>query len=365
MSRLTPLIALSFFLVLIFLFTPAEARRYRDCKDDAKGNLKLAFDYMKANMSVLKNDYEFNGRMPRTDERIRRRMDRELDDTNVHCHGPGEPRCRAGFGRSGGVMTHRIHICFRKFLSESNSFCALLEILAHEYAHSIGMPRQLIGHNTSDALDAPRMFGRFVRDLCVQDNMDRQLLPLPDPPAVPAPNNATQGITLFSQTSLRNRGRNFTSGSQDLMRFGPDLREIGRDDSTSSLQVLSSNWEVCERRDFLGWCLVVQAGQVINRLSDFSINNEISSLREITTPRTGLTLFKDRERQGLSRNFTDENRDLTQMNLNDQASSLAVHTGTWEVCRKKDFQDCVMVNANEDDLRTRGIDNRITSLRPR
>lgn len=169
-----------------------------------------------------------------------------------------------------------------------------------------------------------------------------------------------QGITLFPEEDRGGRARNFTAADNDL-------RSIELDDSASSLQVLSGTWEVCQRRDFLGWCLLVSATtppSPIN-LRSFDLNNEISSLRPVTTPRSGITLFRDRGRRGLSHNFTEADRDLSQMRLNDKASSLEVHTGSWDVCRRKDFEDCVVVSTSVDDLRTIGLNDRITSLRPR
>ena len=265
----------------------------------------------------------------------------------------------------GGVFASRIHICFNKIDQEStysggngNGFCRLAAVIAHEFAHSIGMQRR-IGHDLSDRVDEVRMFGRFVRDMCIQDGLERDMTPFTA--RAPSPPSPTAGINLFSKKNLANRVRNFSPTES-----ADDLRDFGRNNSVSSIEVLSGSWELCDKRSFRGWCLEVTSGQTLNKrhLKSRHMNNKISSLRPISLPRTsGITIYSDRGRRGRSAHLGDPIRDLSQMGLNNKARSLRLDGGTWSICKEKDYGKCTVVSGDVDDLRTIGYNRNISSIK--
>ena len=356
-----------------FISTGSFARpreNFVDCNANQIENTNAVWDYIRDNIPILRNDYEWNGRLPRDRERVNRRMRREINDTTVVCDRTEEFRCRSGTGRTpGGVFTSRIHICFDKIDQESTysggtrqGFCRLAGVIAHEYGHSIGMQRRP-GHDSGD-LDEVRMFGRFVRDMCVQDALERDLTPFEARAA--SPPSPTNGIILFPKSDPpeepgeAGRGRHFPPGSSST-----DLRQIGRNNSTTSIQVLSGTWEVCNERNYRGWCLELNGAQSVTKrqLQNFGMNNQISSIRSINLPRTtGITLYRERGRTGPSAHFDASTRDLSQWNINNKARSLHVIAGNWRVCKNKDFENCARVRDSVLDLREMGFNRNISSL---
>lgn len=77
-----------------------------------------------------------------------------------------------------------------------------------------------------------------------------------------------------------------------------------------------------------------------------------------------VTLYENVEFGGGSRSFDQEVSDLRGMGWNDRASSIAVRSGTWELCRDTKFRDCRTFRSDERDLqRLRGWNDSISSLR--
>ena len=359
----------------------AQAERTRNCSHEAKENINQAIQYMELNLDTLRNDYEFDARLPRKDERVRRRMARKIDDIKVHC-AETRFRCRDVVGKSAGVITDRIHICYEKMRERGSGFCDLVGVVSHEYGHMIGMPRALFGRHNDGAIDATRMFGWFVEDLCEQDNLDR---PLADftAPLTPHPHTPTSGIIVFPDPDFGGRGRQFTEEEfHGTNAEFLDLRHIGRNDAVSSVQVLSGVWELCEHQDFRGWCHVFNHDEA--RLKDRHFNDTISSLRPITLPRQGLTVFQDPNFEGGSQHFTVAMADLSEVGLTtvdslfganvglDFVSLLTSHTiqslqtngGRLEVCEDTHFRRCVLVDGPVHDVRRLGVHEAISSLRP-
>jgi hypothetical protein len=280
-------------------------------------------------------------------------MARKIDDIKVHC--AERLRCRGNrVGVSGGLITDIIHICYEKMEDLHYAFCDLAGVVAHEYGHMIGMPRALFGGHNDGDIDATRMFGWFVKDLCRQDNLDRSLDDFATP-LLPNPHVPTSGILLFPDPDFQGRGRHFTTEFLDL-------RHIGRNDAVSSLQVLSGVWELCEHQEFRGWCHVFSHDEP--RLADLRVNDAVSSLRPITLLRQGMTVFQHPTFEGGSQNFTAAIADLSEVGINDAISSLQIHAGRWEVCEDPHFRRCVFVEGDAPDLKPLGLNDEISSVRP-
>lgn len=333
--------------------TAIQAEKTIYCSNEAEANIDQAISYLRMNLATLKRDYEFDAKLPRKDDRVRDRMQRKIDDIKVNC--ATRLRCRDSTGTSMGIITDKIHICYEKARERGINFCQFVGIIAHEYGHMIGMPRE-IGHNRSEPMDATEMFGRFVGDLCRQDRLDRALSDT-SRPLTPNPPAPTSGIVIFPRENWEGRGRNFTGDFADT-------RQIGWADMASSVRVLSGAWEVCEKPDFRGWCHVLSSSQ--SRLKDISFNDEISSLRRITLPRSGITIFQKKDFGGGSHNFTTAIADVSAAGINNEMSSLQVHSGRWEVCADKNFRGrCQTISASQSDLSRLNLNNKISSLRPR
>ena len=143
-------------------------------------------------------------------------------------------------------------------------------------------------------------------------------------------------VTLFSRDNFR--------GEEVTIRDGArDLRAAGFNDRTSSLVVHSGVWEVCEHKDFGGYCAVFERGEH-NDLRRF--NNSISSLRQVERGGRGggynrpdpIELFEHARFEGRRVSFQGETRSLrTAADFNDRASSMVIYEGQWQLCEHDNF----------------------------
>lgn len=182
-------------------------------------------------------------------------------------------------------------------------------------------------------------------------------------------------VTLFSRDNFRGEEVTIRDGSRDL-------REAGFNDRTSSLIVRSGVWEICEHKDFGGYCAVFERGEH-NDLRRF--NNSISSVRQVERGGRGGGGggFRDRDRDGVDDRqerreerqerredrrddrrddrgqgghrpdpvelfensglggrrltFQGETRSLSGAGFNDRASSMIIHEGQWQLCEHDNF----------------------------
>lgn len=141
-------------------------------------------------------------------------------------------------------------------------------------------------------------------------------------------------ITLYENVDFG--GRNVT-----LRAYTQNVGEVGFNDRASSLVVLSGRWEVCADAGFGGSCTTLAPGEY--RSLDARLNNRISSAREVgSTPadagnyggygRGSIELFGQPGQAGRSIRLDRDTSDLRAGGFNDRASSVVVHTGSWELC---------------------------------
>lgn len=179
-------------------------------------------------------------------------------------------------------------------------------------------------------------------------------------------------ITLFSRDNFR--------GEEVTIRDGArDLRAAGFNDRTSSLVVHSGVWEICEHKDFGGYCAVFERGEH-NDLRRF--NNSISSVRQVERGGRGnggggggfrdrdhdgrddrrerreerreewrdrrddrqggyrpdpIELFEHARFEGRRVSFQGETRSFRAADFNDRASSMVIHEGQWQLCEHDNF----------------------------
>ncbi|GGY84271.1 beta/gamma crystallin-related protein [Pseudoduganella plicata] len=203
-------------------------------------------------------------------------------------------------------------------------------------------------------------------------------------------------LTLFEHHGLR--GNQVT-----LHGDAPNLRDGGFNDKASSLIVRSGTWEVCEHKDFGGYCALFRRGEYPD-LERF--NNNISSAREVQGRRgwrdrdrdhygdgrrddrpdgwregeeerighegwrgggerrgEAVQLFAGARFEGRTVDVDGDVRTLRDADFNDRAGSLVVRRGTWEVCEHADYGgQCVVFGPGRYPF-LEGMNDRISSLR--
>ena len=204
---------------------------------------------------------------------------------------------------------------------------------------------------------------------------------------------ATAGeITLFTDS-------NFRGARVTVDREAYNLADIGFNDRASSLVVRSGVWQICEDRNFGGYCQEFGPGEYRD-LPRF--NDRISSVREISRGGPGrgyehdnrqggpgwrgdrderrgdwrderelrgggrgeaVQLFSGQRFEGAAVNVSGDVRSLDQVGFNDRAGPIVINEGRWEFCEHGDFRgQCVVFGPGRYPF-LEGMNNRISSLR--
>ncbi|MCU6498754.1 beta/gamma crystallin family protein [Rugamonas sp. A1-17] len=182
-------------------------------------------------------------------------------------------------------------------------------------------------------------------------------------------------LTLFTDS-------NFRGPPLTLRGNVPDLEQLGFNDRASSVVVRSGTWQLCEHSEFRGRCMVVERGEY-PVLDGF--NDVISSVREIGGRdyrdddrrgdrdrdsdrgyghhREAIVLFSRSGFGGAKLGLRDAVRTLDQYDFNDQASSVIVNEGRWELCEHADYGgQCIVLEPGRYEYLD-NMNNRISSLR--
>lgn len=175
---------------------------------------------------------------------------------------------------------------------------------------------------------------------------------------------------------------NFRGPSLSVREATPDLARLGFNDRASSAIVRSGTWELCEHANFAGRCIVLERGEYA-RLE--GMNDVISSLREVDrhgrreeersdrndrnyggdNGRRGepIVLFAHAQFDGRRVELHGDSRSLTDFDFNDQAGSIVVNEGRWELCEHADFGGrCIVLGPGRYD-HLDDMNNRISSVR--
>lgn len=188
---------------------------------------------------------------------------------------------------------------------------------------------------------------------------------------------------------------NFGGRSVTVRGATPDLVPLGFNDRTSSVIVRSGTWELCQHAGFQGHCITLQRGEY-RRLEGF--NDQVSSVREVggrddrgpgpgpgpgwrderdgRDPRDGdrgdrggyerlqdIVLFAQARFGGRRIEPRGEVRTLDDYDFNDQAGSIIINQGRWELCEHADFRGkCVVLGPGRYEFLD-DMNNRISSLR--
>jgi hypothetical protein len=177
---------------------------------------------------------------------------------------------------------------------------------------------------------------------------------------------------------------NFGGQSVTLRGATPDLVAFGFNDRTSSVIVRSGTWELCEHAGFQGHCITLQRGEY-RRLQGF--NDVVSSAREVGERRDDrdgrdgrgdrgdrggpggygrqedIMLFGQARFGGRPVNLRGDARTLDDYDFNDQAGSVIINEGRWELCEHADFRGkCIILGPGRYEFLD-DMNNRISSVR--
>jgi hypothetical protein len=200
-------------------------------------------------------------------------------------------------------------------------------------------------------------------------------------------------LTLFADHDFR--GNQVT-----LQGDAPNLRDVGFNDRASSVIVRSGTWQICEHKDFGGYCAELTPGEY-RELPRF--NDNISSIHEVR----GGGRWRDGDRGGDGYGRRDDyrgddrheqggdyrgdyrgghggqavqlfagprfegqeiglSRDLRTFNdigFNDRAGSLLIREGEWQFCEHADYRgQCIVLGPGRYAFLEQ-MNNRISSMR--
>jgi hypothetical protein len=174
------------------------------------------------------------------------------------------------------------------------------------------------------------------------------------------------GITVYADAGFKGDNATFRSDQSDI---GPS----GFGNRISSLQVAAGEiWEVCANTEYRPPCQVFSGTETDLRRRNW--NDRILSLRRVRNPGGGsalprpplpgasLTLYSDDRFRGSTRVITGPTASLG--SFNDDAQSLRITGGVWDVCEDIDFGKCRTVDRDMSSLGALGLDKRISSVRP-
>ncbi len=199
-------------------------------------------------------------------------------------------------------------------------------------------------------------------------------------------------LTLFTDS-------NFSGPPLTLRGSTADLAPLGFNDRTSSLIVRSGTWQLCEHANYRGRCMTFERGEY-RALDGF--NDAVSSVREVSGGgrdgrdgrderdgrdgrderggrrgdrdddrgygyghrREAIVLFsKSRFGGAKLAPHNNEVRTLERYDFNDQAGSVIVNVGRWELCEHADFGGrCIVLEPGRYE-RLDDMNNQISSLR--
>lgn len=189
-------------------------------------------------------------------------------------------------------------------------------------------------------------------------------------------------LSLYSQPGFR--------GSEITLHGGSsNFRDLGFNDRASSVVVRSGTWELCEHKNFGGYCAVFERGDY-PELERF--NNNVSSAREVPGRPHGRWRDRDDDRRHNDRHNDDRRHDgwrhgepvvlfsgqrfegeriavrsdlrtLRDAGFNDRAGSIVINEGQWEFCEHAGYRGhCVVLGPGRYG-RLDEMNNQLSSLR--
>lgn len=183
---------------------------------------------------------------------------------------------------------------------------------------------------------------------------------------------ASAQITLYEQSGLQGASYATERPSRNLMRDGL------RDRAAAAVVPADQRWEVCERPGFGAPCRVLRPGTYMD-VASMGLERRVASVRPLE-PREfvardryapapaavpQITFYSQEGFGGRSYSTSAQALDFRDAGFNDQASSVVVTQGLWEVCEDKQFRGrCLVLRPGQyPSLATTGMNDRISSAR--
>jgi hypothetical protein len=190
---------------------------------------------------------------------------------------------------------------------------------------------------------------------------------------------------------------NFRGNQATVQGDVPNLREFGFNDRASSIIVRSGTWQICEHKDYGGYCAELTPGEY-RELPRF--NDNVSSIREVRRdgrwhdgdrgehgPRGGEHARRDDDRgderndyrggrggnavqlfagarfEGQEVGLSRDLRTLNDIGFNDRTGSLLIREGEWQFCEHADYRgQCIVLGPGRYAFLEQ-MNNRISSMR--
>jgi hypothetical protein len=172
-----PLLLVSLACTSLSAIPEASAQKTRKCSPAAKAAIAEAVQWMKNHQNELKNDFKLAKRKG-VRRRIRRRFDRKLSKIRFSC--AERVLCKDKAPRVAlhafGIAGNKIRLCYDKMQKRNYNFCTFTGVVAHEFGHTIGIPKDRVGGHSRNQNDRVYQFGWFARDLCQRTVSDNYLL---------------------------------------------------------------------------------------------------------------------------------------------------------------------------------------------
>jgi hypothetical protein len=185
-------------------------------------------------------------------------------------------------------------------------------------------------------------------------------------------------MTIFKQP-------NFAGEALTLRGDAQDLSGRGFQDQASSVQIRSGRWQLCTQPNFQGDCTTLDRGEY--GALDPRFNHRVESAREVSNyarndanawqgsrygdryadNRNGggpvVELFDGRDFSGRRVPVDRDIDSLARRGFDQQASSMVIHEGTWEVCTQPGYEGTCRVFREGQYADLRRFDNRIGSMK--
>jgi uncharacterized protein YcfJ len=177
-------------------------------------------------------------------------------------------------------------------------------------------------------------------------------------------------ITFFEDEGFK--GRSFVT-RLDVENFSA----FGFNDRARSAVVRKERWEVCDKAEFRGRCVVLREGRYAS-LTAMGLSDRVSSVRSVSADtrvendrfapgaRVPMLVFYEHENfQGRTFTLHQSNGNLRSVGFNDRASSVEVVGERWEACDNAQYSGrCVVLRPGwYPSFAAMGLNDRVTSAR--
>lgn len=215
----------------------------------------------------------------------------------------------------------------------------------------------------------PRFTGRC--EIVEQDEFSLGMINLNDavrsvrPHVIPISSRRT-GLVLYANPAHRGAAH-WLDSAQDTL----DYSEVGS--GTSSLRILSGDWEVCSGTRFSGQCAVFTSDAL--ELGAVGFNDRIRSVRPYSGrgpaidvrrqfETAGLILFTDPNERGRGLPVMENIGNLRLLDFNDTVSSVRLNFGRWELCSDPDYRGrCRTIDQSIGYTRDIELNDNLSSVR--